>query len=216
MSKNFFENVTFIAFVLLFVPFLISVFRYKFLNKIQKRLLLLIVTNVAVESISRLLWYNKINNLPLYHIYTVIEFFLITNIYKSALSKLFPQHFFTVSSILFTFLAILNTLFFQGIFTFNSNMTTLMGLIIIFYSLCYFYSLLKEIKYSGLESKPMFWINSGFLIYFSSNIILFFLNNNLFEKSTEASYVVWGLHAIINMILTIFYTVSVWVKPKKL
>ncbi|WP_299221675.1 hypothetical protein [uncultured Aquimarina sp.] len=215
MSKILFENLTLVASVILLVPILVSIFRFRFLDSSQKKLLVLVLTTGLVEIISWILWYKKMNNLPLYHFYAVIEFLLIINIYRKVLSGLFSKNFFIILGIGFGIFSLANTLFFQDLYTFNSNVTTLIGLLVIFFSLSYFYALLKEVKYSALETNPMFWINSGFLIYFSSNLILFFINNNMFKGSTEASYLVWGLHAIVNIVLTIFYTIALWVNPKK-
>ncbi|MBQ4819895.1 hypothetical protein [Aquimarina sp. MMG016] len=154
--------------------------------------------------------------MPLYHFFTAIQFLLIVHIYRTVLSKIFSKLFFIIISIGFIVFAIINTLFFQNLNTFNSNVTTLMGFLVIFFSLSYFYALLKEVKYSVLEKNPMFWINSGFLIYFSSNLILFYMNNTLFKGTAEASLTLWGLHAIVNIVLTLFYTIALWVNPKKL
>ncbi|WP_109098727.1 hypothetical protein [Aquimarina sp. AU58] len=215
MSIDFFEILGNISSFIILVPLLLSVLKFKSLNKIQLRLGYLLLVTLIVEFISNVLWYQKINNLPVYHFFTVIQFLLIVNIYKRALSQTFSKYFFTSLGIGFMVFAVVNIMFFQDLFTFNSNATTLMGAIVIFLSLSYFYALLKEVKYSALETNPMFWINSGFLIYFSSNLILFYINNSMFKGSTEASYLVWGLHAVINIVLTIFYTVAIWVKPKK-
>ncbi|WP_282079933.1 hypothetical protein [Aquimarina algiphila] len=215
MSKELFENLTLIASIFLLAPLLISIFRFRRFNFVQKRLLLLVLITVLVEIISWILWYKLINNMPLYHFFTIIQFLLIVNIYRTVLSKMFSKLFFIIISIGFVIFAIINTLFFQNLTTFNSNVTTLLGLIVIFFALSYFYALLKEVKYRTLESNPMFWINSGFLIYFSSNLILFYMNNTLFKGVTEASLILWGLHAIVNIVLTIFYTIALWVNPKK-
>ncbi|WP_109436403.1 hypothetical protein [Aquimarina sp. AU119] len=215
MSRTLFEYLTFGAFIFLFAPLIVSIFKFISFNFLQKRLLLLILVTVLVEVISRILWYKQVNNLPVYHFYTVIEFLLIINVYRFELSKVFSKLFFIIISIGFVIFAIINTLFFQNLTTFNSNVTTLLGLIVIFFALSYFYALLKEVKYRTLESNPMFWINSGFLIYFSSNLILFYMNNTLFKGVTEASLILWGLHAIVNIVLTIFYTIALWVNPKK-
>ena len=215
MSKEVFESVTLVAFILLFLPLIISILRSKSLNSSQRKLSILVLCIVITETTSRLLWYQKINNLPVYHFYIIIEFLLILYIYRGELSELFSKLFFIVLGIGFILFSVINTLFFQYLNTFNSNATTLLGVLVIFLALSYFYALLKEVKYSELETNPMFWINSGFLIYFSSNLILFFINNNMFKGSTEASYLLWGLHAIINIVLTIFYTIALWVNPKK-
>ncbi|MEW7281131.1 hypothetical protein ABW636_21250 [Aquimarina sp. 2201CG1-2-11] len=215
MSKEFFTNLSLISSFIVIIPLLISGFKLRSLNKVQIRLVYLLLTVLLVESISNILWYQKVNNLPVYHFYTVLEFLLITAIYKKVLASLFSKLFFIIISSSFVLFAVINTLFFQDLQTFNSNTTTLTGVVVIFFSLCYFYALLKEVKYSTLETNPMFWINSGFLIYFSSNLILFFMNNSLFKGITEASYILWGLHAFINIVLTLFYTIAIWVTPKK-
>ncbi len=216
MSEQMFKNLTLVAFVLLFVPAVIFLARSKVLAAVQKKLAILVLVTLLVEVVSRILWYKKINNLPIYHFYTVIEFLLILNIYKEPLRKVFDVKYLVIIGVGFTGFAILNTIFFQDLFTFNSNVTTLMGLLVVVFALSYFYALLKEVKYSALETNPMFWINSGFLIYFSSNLILFYMNNSLFKEVSEASLILWGLHAIVNIVLTIFYTIALWVRPKKL
>ena len=215
MSKELFQILGNISSLVILVPLLFSVFKYRLLDHIQIKLFYLIVLVLIVELISNVLWHKKINNLPIFHFYTVIEFLLIINIYSSVLSKMFSKKFFAVLGVVFTVFAVINTIFFQGLKTFNSNVTTMLSLFVIFFALIYFYSLLKEVKYSALETNPMFWINSGFLIYFSSNLILFFINNTLFEGINEASRIVWGLHAVVNIVLIIFYTVAIWVNPNK-
>ncbi len=215
MNKELFENLSLISSFIAVIPLLLAIFNLKKLSKIQTKLVYILVIVLVVESISSILWNQKINNLPLYHFYTVIEFLLIINIFMTALSGVFSKLFFLIVSIVFIVFAIVNTLFFQDLYTFNSNATSVLGILVIFFALSYFYALLKEMKYNALETNPMFWISSGFLIYFSSNLILFYINNSLFKGSTEASYLVWGLHAIINIVLTIFYTIAIWVKPKE-
>ncbi len=215
MSKTLFNILGDISSFIALLPLLVAAFKFKSLNNVQQKLLYILIVILIVESISTILWYQKMNNLPVYHFYTVIEFLLIMNIYVGELSQVYSKQLFVYLSIIFTVFAVINTIFFQNLFTFNSNVTTALGVIVVLFALSYFYKLLKEVKYSSLETNPMFWINSGFLIYFSSNLMLFFINNNLFKESTEASYLVWGLHAVVNIILIIFYTIAVWVNPKK-
>ena len=216
MSKELFQLLGNVSSFIVLIPIIISGYKFKSLSKVQLKLFYLIILIFLVEIIANILWRNKINNLPVYHFYTVFELLFILNIYKTVLKHPFSKKFFVSVGIGFTVFAIVNTVYFQDLTTFNSNTTTLLGILVIFLALSYFYTLLKEVKYGALETNPMFWINSGFLIYFSSNLTLFFINNNLFKGSTEASYLVWGLHAIVNIILVVFYTIAVWVNPKKL
>jgi hypothetical protein len=215
MSKELFGNLRLISSFAVILPLLIALWKYHRLHKVQRKLVYLLITILLVESISNVLWFQKENNLPVYHFYSIIEFILIVNIYKDELNKLFPKRFFYILVAAFTLFAIINMCYFQNLKTFNSNVTTLLGFLVIFLSLSYFYALLKEVKYSSLETNPMFWINAGFLIYFSSNLILFFINNSMFATADESSRLVWGLHAIVNIVLTFFYTISIWLNPKQ-
>jgi hypothetical protein len=215
MSKEFFGNLSLISSFAVILPLLLALWKYHRLSKMQRKLVYLLITILVVESISNVLWYQKINNMLVYHFYTIIEFVLIVNIYKDELNKLFSKRFFYILVAAFTLFSIVNMYSFQNLWTFNSNATTLLGVLVIFLSLSYFYALLKEVKYSSLEQNPMFWLNAGFLIYFSSNLILFFINNSMFKTANEVSHLVWGLHAVVNIVLTFFYTISIWVSPKQ-
>ena len=172
MSKEFFANLSLISSFIVIIPLLISGFKLRSLNKVQIRLVYLLLTVLLVESISNILWYQKMNNLPIYHFYSVLEFLLFTASYKKVLANLFSKLIFIVISISFVLFAIVNTLFFQDLQTFNSNTTTLTGVVVILFSLCYFYALLKEVKYNNLET-----IIIGMLVIFSLalSVIVFFI-----------------------------------------
>ena len=214
MYKAFFEDIRLVSLFIIILPLSIGIYKYRHLNTSQKGLLYLLIATALTEIISNLLWYRSVNNFPVFHLYTIVQFLLITIIYKEELYPLFSKKFFIIISTCFLITGIGNALFVQSIYTFNSNTITLSGLLIIFFTLAYFYKLLKEIKYSTLERNPMFWLNVGFLIYFSSNLLLFFLNNNLMPNSIPA-YVVWSAHAIVNIMLNIFYTIALWIRPEK-
>lgn len=215
MSKEFFGNLSLISSIAVILPLCIALWKYRRLQPVQQKLLYLLVTIFVVEAVANILWLQKENNHPVYHFYSIIEFGLILYLYKDALKRLFSARFFIVLWIVFAVFAIVNMSFFQSLSTFNSNVTTLLGFLVIFLSLSYFYALLKQETYSPLERKPLFWINAGFLIYFSSNLLLFFINNSMFTEADEMSHLVWGLHAIVNIILIIFFTIAVWVNPNQ-
>jgi len=215
MSATLFGYVRLISSFAVLLPLCIALWKRRRLVPIQQKLFYLLVVICIVEAIANVLWYRKENNLPVYNFYSIVECILILNLYREALKRRFSTYFFITVGIGFTVFAIVNMRYFQALTTFNSNVTTVLGFLVIFLCLCYFYALLKEEIYSPLERKPMFWINAGFLIYFSSNLLLFFINNSMFTKPDSVSYLVWGLHAIINIILIIFFTIAVWVHPNR-
>ncbi|WP_046758112.1 hypothetical protein [Kordia jejudonensis] len=215
MSKEFFGNLRLLSSLTIVLPLLIGIWKYFRLSTMQRKLFYLIVLFSITELIANILWYQKLNNLPVYHFYTILEFLCIIYIYKDVLYKLFPERICILIAGIFTVFCIVNMLFFQSIYVFNSNATTTLGVLVIFLSISYFYTLLKEIKYTSLERNPMFWLNAGFLIYFSSNLLLFYISNSLSTEAAEVNYLVWGLHAVVNIVLVIFFIIAIWVNPNQ-
>ncbi len=193
------------------IPLIIGSFKYKYLSKSQTWLFYLLIATAVTEVISNFLWYQSINNFPVFHVFTIFQFIFIIGIYKIELRSVFSKNLFNIALIIFVAFAIINSIWLQSIYAFNSNTITIVSYVTLFFSLAYFYKLLKEVKYEALEKTPMFWLNIGFLIYFSSNLLLFFLNDYL-PKGSPSMYLVWSAHAVVNIILNIFYTIALWIK----
>jgi hypothetical protein len=211
MDRNLFVYLSQISTYAAVVPLVISFFIFRRFNLIQKRLLLLVVVLFLTEIISTVLWSKNINNNPLFHIYTIIEFTILVKIYQSALANYFRPIFLNGLIAAFIIFAICNVIWLQSLFEFNSNVTIVSCLLCILLPIFYFYSLLKDAVLSRLDLNPMFWISFGLLIYFSTNLITFYLNQDLM---LEDRYTIWGIHSVVNTVLVIFYIVALWVKPK--
>lgn len=195
-----YEIVEYLSIALLFfifLPLIVALFRRNRLNGIQRKLVCLIGLMAVFEIASYLLWYNFINNHPLYHFYSIIEFWIILAIFKSSLGNWFSYNVLVILGLGFTLFAIGNMLFLQHLFEFNSNVTATSGAIIILLSLISFYELLKAPTYSALKLNPQFWINAGFILYFSSNLVLFYLSNKI-NLTPEEGLAIWGVHSLFN------------------
>ena len=214
MNKELFKWLTLISSFIVLLPLFISLLKYSGLTRIQKKLTLFLFVVLIVEIVSNILWYKEINNHPIYHIYTVLEFLLILNIYNEILTKLFSKTVTVLIGISFIGFAILNILLYQDLFTFNSNTIQVLSYCAIFIAIASFYSMLKMSDLS-LFRNTTFLISTGILLYFSSNLVLFHINNSL-DLSVSQSYLLWGTHAIINIISILFYTLAIWVQPIKL
>ena len=198
---------------IILLPLIVALIRRKRLVTVQKKLAFLIVLMAVFEIGSYLLWYNVINNHRLYHFYSIFEFWLILNIFRSNLGKWFSTGVVFTLGIGFALFAIGNMLFLQSLFEFNSNVTTASGVMIILLCLISFYELLNAPTYSALYLNPLFWISAGFVLYFSSNLVLFYLSNRV-NLTAEEGLIIWGLHSFFNCILILFYTIALWIQPK--
>lgn len=214
MNEEFLKSLSVTVTFLVLLPLIVAVFRRKKLIDVQRKLAYLIVVLAITEFLSYVLWYRNIGNYPVFHFYSILEFWLVLNIYRLSLRRWLTPTVVLTAGIVFTAFALLNMLYLQDLFEFNSNVTTTSGVLIIFLSLFSFFQGLIKSTHSSLNRNPEFWINSGFLLYFSSNLVLFYLSNRI-DLSMEESYMIWGVHSIVNCILIIFYTIALWIRPKK-
>lgn len=161
------------------------------------------------------MWFMRIRNLHVYQAFSVLNFNLLLLIFGRHLGSRLKKPLLRFQ-IIYTLLAIANSHFIQGYFSFNSNVTTSSSLIFISLSIAYFFKLLKEVKYQKLEKTPMFWISTGVLMYYSSTLILFLLGE-VFEGSNlarDVALAAWGLNSIFNMMINTFYSLALWVKHR--
>jgi len=84
--------------------------------------------------------------------------------------------------------------------------------LLICFSLAYFFQLLSRQEFVHIEKQGLFWINAGVLFYFSINIFLFMLFKRMITAHQEGYYMI---NNITNIIANILYSVGLLCKPQK-
>jgi hypothetical protein len=96
----------------------------------------------------------------------------------------------------------------------NAYVRTLESLLVIGLALLCFYKILTELLTKRLEKDPVFWINTGFLLYFAGNLFLFILSNALLKQPhQQLSFMAWGLHALFMALMHVFIGIGLWFSP---
>ncbi|MDZ4756526.1 MAG: hypothetical protein SGJ10_00120 [Bacteroidota bacterium] len=149
------------------------------------------------------------NNMPLLHIFTIIEFFLFATIYYIYFSNhQLAKRMIAISSFLFLLSAVLDATYFNGFWRSNTISHSVESIILVMFSLLYFFSFFKEISEEEVWKKSMFWLSSGVVIYFSINIFLFMLANYLLKKNYNLVDQGYNMHAFINIFVNIIFAIS--------
>ena len=131
MNEELFINLSIAVLFLIPLPIVIALIRRKQLVVIQRKLTYLVLLIAVVEIVSYFLWTKKINNHPIYHFYSILEFLFILNIYSSSLSRWNSKKSIYFLGIVFILFALGNMLFLQNLFEFNSNVTTTSAILIL-------------------------------------------------------------------------------------
>ncbi len=184
-------------------------------NREQFRLSVLIFIAAGVEVAALALSVYKINNLPLLHVYTVVEFILLAGIFKRPLAGVIPALYFRLLYGAFALYALLHILLpGRSWYEHNAWPRAIEAITLILLVLLFFYNTLKELNFRHLESAPLFWISTGLLFYFSSSFFIFISSNYVLGEN-ELAVMLWAIHMIFTIVRNVFFGIALWVRPRK-
>ncbi len=170
--------------------------------------------SLIAESISFYLWKQKLNNMPLYHLFPVLELSIFLWYYKKNCGK--KANNIVLKTLLITYIifSLINLLFFQNLFELNTYSRTYESLIMIYLALSGFYLMLNG---NSIEDKLVFQfsrVNTGILLYFSGSLLYFILGNFLGNNEIKLYKLGWIFHGVLNIVFYCILSLSLW-KTKK-
>lgn len=199
-----------LASLFILLPVVVALYQYKRLGEAMKTMAWYVFLGGAIQLYSSLLNDQKDNNLWLLHLYTPLEFACIAWFFSTVLKGFFPKKVFLWLAIGFTLLSCLNSAFLQDTKTFNTYARSLEGLLVITMCLFWCYKTLLEMKIQRLEEDPVFWVNTGFLLYFSGNVLLFAFSNYILNINSDLNLYIWAFHALFSILLYFLITIGLW------
>lgn len=196
------------------LPLFISLRNFKRYSSEFKVLSLHLLLVTLIGGAGMVLWYMNKNNLPLLHVYTILEFSMIAWFYHIVLRGMLPVRLLPGIICIFVLFALFNAFFLQGWFQFNTLPRSIQSLLIICLSLACYFKMLSGVK-SGKTEIPVFWINTGFLFYFSGALLLFSLSNYILPLNHRFNIYIWTIHALFSILLYLFIFIGLWNYRKK-
>jgi len=144
-------------------------------------------------------------NLPLLHLYTLVEAVFFLAYFRAIFNSPKIKKVLTILMVGFPLLCIINFLFIQDIFTFNTYTRPLEAIMLTFICLLYFYN--SDFVENWLKS-PINWLNIGVLIYFPIAAIIFILSNyfTFVGRNLEMTRLIWNVHAILVFAMYLIWT----------
>lgn len=190
---------------------------FKTLGKELKVFSYFIFLNVVIQFTSLFLWFAGKNNMPLLHLYVAAGFMCLIWFYKTVLNTFVNAGIIWFVGVLFLVFTICNSLFFQNIFSFNSNALTVESVLLIILALFTFIFLLNDIvKETGeRDSKSLNWINSGLFIYYSSSLLIFYFGAIITQSfSKTLNLQTWVFHSFFSIVMYTCFLVGLWKRSK--
>lgn len=170
-----------------------------------------------IQFISLAFWFIGKNNLPLLHLYVAGGFILLAWFYNTLLNSFINPRIIWSIAILFLFFTIANTIFFQGIYKFNSNALTVESVLIIIIALFTYIFFLNDIVKESTKHdiKSLNWINAGLFIYHSSTLIIFYFGTTIVQSfSRSLNQYTWVFNSFFSIVMYFCFFVGFWKRSK--
>jgi hypothetical protein len=155
-----------------------------------------------------------VNNLPLLHIFTAMEFYLLVLFYQQLFFAGQVPLMFRLIPFFFLITCIINAVFFQSIYTYNSYARSLEALGIMLLGVNYYAKIAANAGAGAVTASPYFWFNSGIFLYFSGAFMLFIFSNFIVTVSRQSFSVIWNIHAAFVLLMYLLFTIG-FIKCKK-
>jgi len=199
------------------IPIAVGIYSLRSHNTEQRKLFFYVVTSFVFEYFSQLKWairqFNPETNAPFYHFFTPVLFIFFVGIYQQFLKDFTSFRVDYFLAIFFILFSLWNAILGDGILNFPGLSLGLYAFLMMLIAVSFFLKLLTALTVERLEKEPMFWINSGVLIYFSGNFLLW-LTMNYLLKDMNVSYSIFKISIILGLLLNILLSIAFVCRPK--
>lgn len=187
---------------LLIASMVLIVYHWKHIPDTFRYLGLYLGWNLLVE-LAVLLLPAGTNNLPLLHLYTLLEFILFSLVYKKmGLFGRWPDRLFWFFIIGISLLIFVNSLFVQDVFSYNSYAKTLVQLLLIACAVGFIFQIRPQDEVTLAQNL----MNSSILIYYSGSLFLFMFGDFFSYEMAP----LWIINVVLNFVSRLLILISIW------
>ncbi len=200
------------------LPIFIIIYRKAYVDPTFRLLLIYLIIKLVLDVMMFHFATFRINNLMLYNISVVVRYTLLSGMFLYKFENPLLKKIIIPLSIAFIIFSS------WDIWISNPNIahinehrivkyaTTLEALLMILWTLIYFYELIRSLKIPSLLTFPFFWVCSGLLVYYSS---LIFISPALnYSMRWETMFAIGYLDRVLYMfdiIIMLLFSLGTWV-----
>jgi hypothetical protein len=172
------------------------------------------ISSLLCDTANFILGSNGINNSPVMHLFTVLEFACVLMIFRYEINSGIFTSLYKWCAVIFAPAFVANTIFFGGLMRINYFSSTIEAILLLIICFFYFRYLLNSLNIPSLPNSYFFWLSSAFFFYSASVLILFLFSQYILSESKKSIRHLWFLYFIINTLyhLIITFAVTKWKK----
>jgi hypothetical protein len=197
----------------LFLPVIIGLINYRFLNKPLRVLLLFNILTCVLNIVAVVLAALSIHNTFLFHFYSIFEFALISWFYKLQFKGLSNKIIPSLVAV-YAILSVINFLYIQNNVQLNTYTHSIEAIIIIGYCLIFINRQSQMDAVYNWVDLSFNWINTGVLIFYSCSFFTFMLTNYIMNAGRHVTNIVWATYDTFIIFENILFAIAYY-KCKK-
>ncbi|HLZ16856.1 MAG TPA: hypothetical protein VKQ08_07440 [Cyclobacteriaceae bacterium] len=148
------------------------------------------------------------NNMVLFHVLAVVEVVLLYLFYDRIIFNRPPNWYLVALLILVN---LLNSLFNENIFQFNSIGWSINIIILLSLGLKYFHKIYQGLETTQFERSPLFIINTGLLVYFTGSLFTYILGSKILSKDSQDFFNnAWVIQSFSNISKNLIVGYGLW------
>jgi hypothetical protein len=192
------------------LPLLIGALKYRQLSVSAKLIHWYLIVSAIFTGTSLLIsrHYHQ-NSMPVSHLFTLVELGMITFFYKALFGAGKKNNVYNYIILVFAVVCVMNVLFFQSIYTYNSYTKSIEAIVCILFAMKYFAAMASGTSSTNIITAPDFYFNTGFFLYFSGAFMLFVFSNFITTNlSLNNFYIIWTIHSSLVLLMYILFSTA--------
>jgi hypothetical protein len=126
--------------------------------------------------------YQLKNNMYLKHVLAHFEIIIFSLYYYFLFEKLFFKRLVLGLFVVYVIFSVFDTIYYEPFSIYPSNLGFVYSLMLILYSLLFFFEIYEKGEVLYIERHPHFWINSALLLYYAGTLLLGLFSNYLMYR----------------------------------
>ena len=171
-------------------------------------LFLLVILTIQVVAY----YYGKAmgNNYPFYFAYILIEGVWVISIYLFRSPRILPRQFLIALAIGYSLFWCIDIAWLESGWEYPAIIRPLESLMVIGLSIRYYRSLLNLLDIPKPGKTFLFWLSTGWMIYFTSTLLIELIGSLLVDASPEIWGLIFTIRNGLNVLLYLTFAVSLW------
>lgn len=205
------EIVRIVSNLSLAVPLAIYISRIRSVSREIHIIGALLVVSGICDLIGFILFSRQESTVILINTYYAILFFLLNWFYYEVLFANKQRVLVWTGIVVYVIAFVLVSAYVQKFTEYQTLMWLITAVIMILYSIAYFFHSLSLIVNEGVFGSSLVWINIGVMLYFILNLFLFVMGNHLLTNlDPGTSAMIWSSHNMNNILKNLLFAIGIY------